>query len=383
MMGGPGNDRYIVDNVNDLVVETISRGAGGYDTVETRISLTALDNIEALEALGGNDIDLTGNALDNLLVGNAGVNTINGYVGIDILVGNDGNDILDGGYGRDKLMGGKGDDVYYVDSRSDVIIESLNEGNDSVISSTSYSLSSHIESLELSETIQAVFAGGNSLDNILTGNSGDNVLNGGLGADTMNGGLGDDIFVVDDAGDVVIDSSGNDTVKAKINYTLGDGIENLEMLGLLDIQGMGNDLDNILTGNRGDNLLEGGAGADNLIGGLGGDGFILSSSDSIDTIVDFESGVDLLLIDAIEFGLFNTDTLTGYTEGVVRAEDFATIEQGQTLIGNSGANFIFDKNDGSLSVDVDGSSSIEAVQIATIDMTQSDDLIATDLYVLL
>ena len=383
MMGGPGNDRYIVDNENDLVVETISRGAGGYDTVETGISLTALDNIEALEALGDNDIDLTGNALDNLLVGNAGVNTINGYVGIDILVGNAGNDILDGGYGRDKLMGGTGDDIYYVDSRSDVITESLNEGNDSVISSTSYTLSSHIESLELSETIQAVFAGGNSLDNTLTGNNGDNVLNGGLGADTMNGGSGDDTYIVDDIGDVVIDSIGNDTVKAKINYTLGDGIENLKMLGLLDIQGTGNDLDNTLTGNRGDNLLEGGAGADNLIGGLGGDGFILSSNDSIDTIVDFESDIDLLLIDAIEFGLFSTDTLTGYAEGIVKAEDFTTIEQGQTLNSASDANFIFDKNNGALSIDLDGAGSLDPVQIATLDINQSDDLIATDLYVLL
>jgi len=383
MMGGPGNDRYIVDNENDLVVETISRGAGGYDTVETEISLTALDNIEALEALGDNDIDLTGNALDNLLVGNAGVNTIKGNFGIDIVVGNAGNDILDGGYGRDKLMGGKGDDIYYVDSRSDVITESLNEGNDRVISTTSYTLSSHIESLELFNAVQAVFAGGNSLDNTLTGNHGNNVLNGGLGADTMNGGAGNDTYIVDDIGDVVIDSKGDDTVKTKINYTLGDDIEDLQMLGLLDIQGTGNDLNNTLTGNRGDNLLDGGAGTDYLIGGLGGDGFILSSSDGIDTIIDFDSGVDLVLIDAIEFGLFDKDTLTGYAEGIVKAEDFITIEKGQTLNSDSDANFIFDKNNGALSIDIDGAGLLDAVQIATIDTHHSDDLIATDLYVLL
>ena len=383
MMGGPGNDRYIVDNENDLVVETISRGAGGYDTVETEISLTALDNIEALEALGDNDIDLTGNALDNLLVGNAGVNTIKGNFGIDIVVGNAGNDILDGGYGRDKLMGGKGDDIYYVDSRSDVITESLNEGNDRVISTTSYTLSSHIESLELFNAVQAVFAGGNSLDNTLTGNHGNNVLNGGLGADTMNGGAGNDTYIVDDIGDVVIDSKGDDTVKTKINYTLGDDIEDLQMLGLLDIQGTGNDLNNTLTGNRGDNLLDGGAGTDYLIGGLGGDGFILSSSDGIDTIIDFDSGVDLVLIDAIEFGLFDKDTLTGYAEGIVKAEDFITIEKGQTLNSDSDANFIFDKNSGALSIDIDGAGLLDAVQIATIDTHHSDDLIATDLYVLL
>ncbi|MBT4123643.1 MAG: hypothetical protein HOE35_06885, partial [Candidatus Ruthia sp.] len=205
MMGGPGNDRYIIDDANDLVVETISRGAGGYDTVETelslKLSLIALDNIEALEALGDNDIDLTGNSLDNLLVGNAGVNIINGKSGIDIVIGHAGNDVLDGGYGRDKLMGGEGDDTYYVDSRSDVITESLDQGIDHVIATTSYTLSSHIESLEL-EGVRAVFAGGNSLDNTLIGNNGNNTLNGGLGADTMDGGMGNDTYIVDNIGDV-------------------------------------------------------------------------------------------------------------------------------------------------------------------------------------
>ena len=382
MMGGPGNDRYIVDNENDLVVETISRGAGGYDTVETELSLIALDNIEALEALGDSDIDLTGNSLDNLLVGNAGVNTIKGHNGIDIVIGNAGDDVLDGGYGRDKLMGGEGDDTYYVDSRSDVITESLNQGNDYVFATTSYTLSSHIESLELVGT-RAIFAGGNSLDNTLTGNNGNNTLNGGLGADTMDGGIGNDTYIVDNVDDIIIDSAGNDTVKTKINYTLGDGIEHLKMLGLLDIQGAGNDLNNALTGNRGDNLLDGGAGSDYLVGGLGGDGFILSSSDGIDTIVDFDSGIDMVFIDAIEFGLFDKDTFEGYAEGVIDANDFVAVDRGQSLDNNSDANFIFDKNNGSLSVDVDGFGGVDSVQIATFDIHHSDDLIATDLYVLL
>jgi len=386
MMGGPGNDRYIVDNASDLVVETISRGAGGYDTVETELSLTASDNIEALEALGNSDINLTGNSLNNLLVGNDGINIIKGQSGIDILVGNAGSDTLDGGFGRDKLMGGEGDDTYYVDSRSDVITESLNQGNDHVIATKSYTLSSHIESLEL-VGVAAVFAGGNSLDNVLTGNNGNNTLNGGLGADTMIGGSGNDVYIVDNVNDIVDDSAGSDTVKSKINYTLGDGIENLKMLGLLDIQGTGNSLDNILTGNRGDNLLDGGAGADMLIGGLGGDGFILSSNIDIDTIIDFESGVDMVFIDAIEHGLFDTSTFQGYKagdiEGIINVSEFISIERGQSLATGSDANFIFDKNDGSLSVDVDGSGLISAVQIATFDVHHSDDLIATDLYILL
>jgi len=203
----------------------------------------------------------------------------------------------------------------------------------------------------------------------------------------MDGGIGNDTYIVDNIGDVVIDSAGNDTVKTKINYTLGDGIENLKMLGLLDIQGTGNDLNNTLTGNRGDNLLDGGSGSDYLIGGLGGDGFILSSSNGIDTIIDFDSGIDMVFIDAIEFGLFDKDTFEGYKtggiEGVVDAGDFVTMNKGQNLASDSDANFIFDKNDGSLSVDIDGFGGADAVQIATFDIHHSDDLIATDLYVLL
>ena len=106
-------------------------------------------------------------------------------------------------------------------------------------------------------------------------------------------------------------------------------------------------------------------------------------TDRGDTIVDFQSDIDLVLIDAIEFGLFDTDTLTGYAEGIVKAEDFTTIEQGQTLNSASDANFIFDKNNGALSIDLDGAGLLDAVQIATLDINQSDDLIATDLYVLL
>ena len=382
MMGGPGNDRYVIDNASDLVVETISRGAGGYDTIETNLTLTAPQNIEALEALGDTDIDLTGNNLSNLLLGNNGGNIIKGLSGVDVVLGNDGDDVLDGGFGRDKLIGGEGDDTYYVDSRSDVITESLGQGYDSVIASTSYVLSSHLESLELVGS-RAVFAGGNSLDNVLTGNAGPNTINGGLGADTMLGGAGDDTYIVDNAGDVVDDLSGNDTIKSKINYALGDGIENLKLIGLLDIQGIGNDLDNHLTGNTGDNLLDGGAGSDILVGGLGGDGFILSSSDGVDRIVDFDSGNDLLLIDAIEFGLFSKETLQGYDEGTVNADDFLVVNKGASREADSDAHFIYDKNDGSLFVDVDGAGMAEAVEVATFNTIHSDDLVAADLYVLL
>ena len=183
--------------------------------------------------------------------------------------------------------------------------------------------------------------------------------------------------------DVITDTGGTDTVKTKISYTLGADIENLRLIGLKNTHGHGNELDNNLRGNNGDNLLDGAAGSDTLTGGLGGDGFILSSNVGIDEIVDFESGVDLLLVDAIEFGLFDTETLQGHGGGVVSAAEFAVVEVGSSYNSVTDARFIYDKNDSSLKVDVDGAGGVDAVQIASFDSSQSDDLVASDLYVLL
>ena len=142
-------------------------------------------------------------------------------------------------------------------------------------------------------------------------------------------------------------------------------------------------MNNNLRGNNGDNLLDGAEGSDTLTGGLGGDGFILSSKVGIDKIIDFESGIDLLLVDAIEFGLFDTESLQGHDGGVASAAEFAMVELGEIYQQSSNATFIFDKNDGSLSVDLDGSGTLDSTQIAFFDLTLSDDLIASDLYILL
>ncbi|KAB0494359.1 calcium-binding protein, partial [Pseudomonas lini] len=48
---------------------------------------------------------------------------------------------------------------------------------------------------------------GNTLNNVITGNMGGNLLDGGLGADTLIGGAGNDTYIVDNLGDMAIETS--------------------------------------------------------------------------------------------------------------------------------------------------------------------------------
>ena len=178
MKGGTGDDTYIVENVNDVVTETLGQGI---DFVASSISYVLGANVERLILSSGTDaINGTGNSLDNLLIGNANNNTLKGGAG---------NDFIDGGVGTDTMQGGAGDDGYTVDNVSDVVTETLGQGIDFVVSSISYVLGANVEYLVLTGT-DAINGTGNGLDNYLLGNTGNNTLKGGAGNDTIIGGTG-------------------------------------------------------------------------------------------------------------------------------------------------------------------------------------------------
>ena len=257
LIGGLGNDGYWVDNAGDVVTET-STLATEIDRVNSSITYTLTANVENLYLTGTAAINGTGNALNNLLSGNAGAN------------------VLNGGAGADKLIGGLGNDGYWVDNAGDVVTETstLATEIDRVNSSITYTLTANVENLYLTGTA-AINGTGNALNNLLSGNAGANVLNGGAGADKLIGGLGNDGYWVDNAGDVVTETSTLateiDRVNSSITYTLTANVENLYLTGTAAINGTGNALNNILTGNAGANTLNGGVGNDTLIGGLGKD----------------------------------------------------------------------------------------------------------------
>lgn len=114
----------------------------------------------------------------------------------------------------------------------------------------------------------------------LNGDAGNDYLDGGVGKDTMRGGPGNDVYVVETAGDKVVDVGGGlDTIISSINLTLQATIENLTLAGSA-VTGIGNnaantiignDLANVLAGNAGNDNLHGDAGNDGLSGGIGAD----------------------------------------------------------------------------------------------------------------
>jgi Ca2+-binding RTX toxin-like protein len=270
LVGGPGNDQFFVDHIDDRVIENPNEG--DYDGIIARVSysLFSAPNVEQLvlqngipTALGavGNELDnvIYGNNYNNSLAGNDGDDTLNGLTGNDDLEGGSGDDSLDGAAGDDRMSGNVGNDIYFVNSVGDEVIEYANNGIDTVRTWLNYTLGEHLENLTLldkesldgPDIILHVNATGNDLDNTITGNIWNNVLDGKAGNDTLIGGLGDDTYIVNDLSETIIEAAdgGLDTVIASISYTLGANIENLTLTGDANISGTGNALNNTLRGN--------------------------------------------------------------------------------------------------------------------------------------
>jgi Ca2+-binding RTX toxin-like protein len=284
LIGGLGDDNYVVDNTNDIITEYLEEGT---DTIQSSVTYTLAANVENLTLTGTAAINGTGNGDNNVITGNAA------------------NNILDGGAGTDTLIGGLGDDIYIVDSTTDTITENVGEGTDTIQSGVTYIITAaNVENLTLTGT--AVINGtGNAANNVITGNDVNNILDGGAGNDTLNGaagtdtligGTGNDIYIVDSTTDTITENAneGTDTIQSGVTYTItAANVENLTLTGTAVINGTGNAGNNVITGNDVNNILDGGAGndtlngaagTDTLIGGLGDDIYIVDST--TDTITE-------------------------------------------------------------------------------------------------
>lgn len=89
-------------------------------------------------------------------------------------------------------------------------------------------------------------------------------------------------------------------MQSSVSQDLAANVENLRLTGTSALTGIGNELNNVLTGNGGANTLDGGAGDDLLSGGLGNDmlkggtgndTYLFNRGDGQDKISDIDSTV--------------------------------------------------------------------------------------------
>ena len=355
MDGGAGDDAYTVDNAGDLVVEAAGNGTDFVNSYVT-YNMAGADT-EFLTLMGTDALNGYGNYLGNHIYGNSGSNT---------LTGGGGDDFLDGGLGTDTMLGGAGNDVFTVDNAGDIVTEYVGEGLDAVGSLISYSLSNNVENLILVGTGSNLTGTGNALDNFIASYTGGNdTLDGGAGVDILSGGLGNDTYIIDNAGDVVVENAGEgtDTVQTTLNYVLGVNIENLTLTGASNRNGNGNALDNVLIGNTGNNILkgldgndtlDGGIGTDSLYGGLGNDTFIVDNAGDV-VVESAGQGIDTVRTALSYVLVANVENLTLTGSGSVNGTGNGL---DNILIGNSGVNLL---NGGTGNDTLDGGAGVDTL----------------------
>jgi Ca2+-binding RTX toxin-like protein len=316
MVGGAGDDTFIVDNAGDQALENPSEGT---DIVLSSVHFTLGVNVENLVLQGSADLQGHGNSLANTIFGNSG------------------NNLIDGDVGADTMIGGAGNDTYFVDNAGDGVAENPNQGNDTILSSISFTLPVNLETLVLqgSADLQAY---GNSSINTLYGNSGNNLLNGLGGADLMVGGAGNDTYFVDDSGDSAFEAAneGNDTVFASANYGLAANVENLVMQGGADLQGYGSAQANVIYGNGGNNLLNGAGGVDLMVGGAGNDTYFVD--DPSDSCFEVAGEGNDAVFASSNYGL-PADVETLVLQGSADLQGYGN-NTANSIFGNSGNNLI-------------------------------------------
>ncbi|MFN6560278.1 MAG: matrixin family metalloprotease [Nostoc sp. ChiSLP01] len=344
-ISGQGATNSVIIDLNNATLANNDPDAGGFISQVVGIQggftiANSQGGISVIEnAIGGNFNDtLTGNQYNNYLSGESGNDVIDGKAGNDSILGGAGNDTLYGGAGNDTLNGGSGNNSLYGGTGNDryiftsdnyiTITEYANEGTDTVESAYSFNLgAAYLENLILTGT-SAINATGNTLNNTITGNGGNNQLNGDTGNDTLNGG------------------GGNDTLTG----------------------GTGNDS---LIGGTGNDILVGSAGSDTLTGGTGTDRFTFNSrTEGTDKITDFSVVDDTIYVSAAGFG-------GGLVAGAAIAANRFFIGSAATT---SSQRFLYDKGNGSLFFDQDGTGAIAKIQIATLNaglsLTNADIFVA-------
>lgn len=336
-------------------------GGDGTDTLDYGAALGAvwIDLITAMgqwsdaegDRLSGLE-NVVGGGFDDWLLGDDGANRLDGGEGDDLLEGRAGDDLLGGGDGGDRIEGGEGADTLIGDSGDDVLCGGLGEdvlsGGDGR-DTADYGDAFGAVFIDLASGLgQWNWAHGDRLSGIenligtgwndmLVGDAGDNRIDGGGGADHMAGGAGDDVYVVADAGDLVIEQpdAGTDEVRTSLAaYTLAANVERLTGTATDGQQLTGNSGNNVISGGDGDDVLDGQAGDDVFRPGFGSD--MLIGGGGIDT-VDFTGEFGAVWVDLAQgFGRWNS----AHDSSLSGIENLIGTAWNDRLTGDAGANLL-------------------------------------------
>ena len=403
--GGDGFDRAAFT----VLVNNPASGESGVQTgatVDLNIQGVAQDTGHGMDTLTGIE-HVSGTAYNDILTGNIGDNWIWGEGGNDILSGGGGNDLVEVDAGNSTLDGGLGTDTASfqgIDTFTDGVTVSLAwQGAVQTVAAGSDMTLTGFENLTGTSHNDALT--GDGADNVLAGSAGNDTLLGGGGNDllygdgriapdthgtgrsgpivtdedasdlfdptlvsfddTLDGGAGDDIMNGGAGSDTASFASWTEGVTVGLGtggngFATNDlGTENDQLISIENISGSaysdfinGNNDANVLTGGAGGDALFGRGGDDTMLGGDGDD--FLRGSDGAD-ILDGGSGWDRVssFVAAPTAGITFNLNIQGVAQNTGQGMDVLIgIEHASgtiladTLIGDSGANWLWDGSDG-------------------------------------
>jgi Ca2+-binding RTX toxin-like protein len=296
--------------------------------------------------------EVLGGRGDDIIYGRNEANRIfiaSGGLGNDTFIGGASGSTFNGGGGNDKMTGGSSvsDTVSFAGATTKVTVDlsiikaqNTGQGTDTITGFENASGGDHDDRLL-----------GSSVKNVLSGGLGNDFLQGGAGADMLYGGGGLDTasYQGSKAGVMVTLGSFGFTVATggDAQGDTGSQIENL----------LGSSKNDVLSGNTFANVLDGGAGKDKLTGDQGADDFMfdtaLNARTNVDTITDFEHGIDDISLSKKLFDVFGTKV------------DTAELRLG-TVAKDRNDFLIYDKKTGDLFYDADGSGKGHAIQFAEL-----------------
>ncbi len=336
----------------------------------------AVTQPNALEILQLTQLDtLTGNAeanrldgtvADERLLGFSGDDVLNGQAGNDVLEGGAGQDTIEAGAGNDLLIGGTGNDVLDGNAGSDVYSFQQGFGNDHIHQYDSATDATDVVNFAdlTSQQLTQVIRQDNDLSMLFT--NGDQL--------TVDGYFETAARRVDYFDFIDGEQWNLSSIKARVDtlgttgddslygYTNGDNrLFGLE--GNDDLHGNsgndyinGSDGNDSLYGQSGNDTLAGGLGNDSLNGGSGKDSFLFNTQliNNLDKITDFKPIDDTIQLDHQIF--------SSLTIGQLVTDHFVNASQAVDLNDY----VIYNKSNGAVFYDEDGSGIRPAIQIMTV-----------------